>query len=421
MSVCFYFQVHQPYRLRHYHFLEIGGHNSYFDETKNKEIFRKVAEKCYLPANNLMLELLNKHPEFKISYSLSGVFLNQCMEYGSDVLKSFQELAKTKQVEFLAETYYHSLSFLYSKLEFAEQIDKHRQTIKKLFKVNPVVFRNTELIYNNELANFIQAMNFKGILAEGADHILDWRSPNYLYQIKQCALPAKLQKIARKFQINQTKTTSKLKLLLKNYKLSDDIAFRFSNRSWTEHPLTSEKFAAWIANTPGETFNLFMDYETFGEHQWADTGIFDFMYHLPEQLKNRNIGFKTPSETIKTLKPVGEIDIHCPVSWADLERDVSAWIGNEIQEAALREIYELEKIMRTKKGNFSKKIAEEQIDTWRKLQTSDQFYYMCTKHWADGDVHKYFSPYDSPYDAYITFMNVLSDFKISLDNKLKIM
>jgi len=414
-NICFYFQVHQPYRLQKYSFFDIGEEEKkYFDDHKNKEIFRKVAKKCYLPTNKLMLKLLKRHPEFKISYSLSGVFLDQCEEYGLDVLESFKKLAKTGQVEFLCETYYHSLSFLYSKLEFTEQVIKHYKKIKKLFKYTPQVFRNTELIYNNELGNFINKMGFKGILAEGADHILYDKSPNYLYKIKKAELPEQILQIAINNKIIKNQKEPHTKLLLKNYKLSDDIAFRFSNQNWESYPLTADKFSHWITQTNGDTINLFMDYETFGEHQWEDTGIFNFLEYLPDEFKNNNISFHTPSEAINNLTDQSEIDMHHPVSWADMERDLSAWLGNEIQETTMQEIFNLEKIFRNKQGKFKKQFSKDIINTWRKLQTSDQFYYMCTKYWNDGDVHKYFSPYDSPYEAYIIFMNVLSDFKLKI-------
>ena len=393
VSVCFYFQVHQPFRLRNYSVFDIGNNTNYFDEKKNKEIMQKVAEKCYLPTNKTMLDLINKHDgRFKISYSISGVALEQFEKYAPEVLDSFMDLNDTGCVEFLNETYHHSLSFLYSKEEFREQIRLHQKKIMALFSQKPKVFRNTELIFNNELANFIQNMGYKGILAEGADHVLGWRSPNFVYTAK---------------------TAPKLKMLLKNYKLSDDIAFRFSNRGWKEWPLTVEKYARWLndANRNGNLVNLFMDYETFGEHQWADTGIFDFLRHLPEEiLKHPDNDFKTPSEAIRDYNPVAELDIHCPVSWADIERDTSAWDGNKMQQSAIEKIYFIEgMIIRSK----NKKL----IEIWRKLQTSDHFYYMCTKWFNDGDVHKYFNPYENPYDAFITFMNILNDVNLRLGEK----
>jgi alpha-amylase len=392
VSVCFYFQVHQPYRLKQYSVFDIGQNHNYFDDTKNRAILNKVAGKCYLPANRLMLELIRKNPDFKISYSFSGVFLEQCEEYNPEVLSSFQELADTGNVEILDETHYHSLAFLYSKKEFDEQVKMHRNKIIQLFGQKPEVFRNTELIYNNELAKHIEDKGYKGIIAEGADHILGWRSPNFLYTPKTC---------------------SKIKLLMKNYKLSDDIAFRFSNKGWNEWPLTVEKYGKWLnaANGNGNCINLFMDYETFGEHQWADTGIFEFMKHLPhEVLRNKDNNFMTPSELADSYDSKGEIDIHVPISWADIERDLSAWRSNQMQTAALKKIYELEnEIITSKDTNL--------INDWRKLQTSDHYYYMCTKWFADGDVHKYFNPYDSPYDSYIAFMNIVNDFAARIEEK----
>lgn len=420
-SVCFYFQVHQPFRLRHYKVQDIGIDSYYFDDEKNEAVFRKVAGKCYLPTNALLLKLCHRYPEFRLSYSLSGVFLDQCELWGQDVLESFKKLVKTGQVEILAETAYHSLAGIYSKKEFAEQIVKHQKLVKKHFGVEAKIFRNTELIYNNEIAEFVRLMGFEGIIAEGADHILEWRSPNYLYKAVRCKLPKEIQSIARIYNINKSSNCSRKKirltkrelpLLLKNYKLSDDIAFRFSDKGWKEYPLSSEKFAAWIDTAPGETINLFMDYETFGEHQWEDTGIFHFLEYLPKVLKQRNIGFRTPSDVIAELNPVSEIDMHAPVSWADMERDLSAWQGNDIQISALEAIYDLEPhIEKFCKDTANSASTNPILDTWRRLQTSDLFYYMSTKYWADGDVHKYFSPYDSPFDAYIYFMNAITDFE----------
>jgi len=384
-SVCFYFQVHQPNRLRRYSIFDTES--NYFDDYKNAQICRKVAHKCYLPANRLILNLIREFEgRFKVAYSITGVVLDQMEEYAPEVLSTFHALAETGCVEFLSETYHHSLSFLYSREEFAEQIQMHRHRIGELFGQEPTVFRNTELIYNNDLAHFISEMGFKGIICEGADHILGYRSPNYVYTPHQC---------------------SGLKLLLKNYRLSDDIAFRFSNRDWPEWPLTAPKFSQWISdvNGNGYTVNLFMDYETLGEHQWEDTGIFDFLAHLPgEVLKHPDNDFKTPSEVIRDYQPVGEIDVPHMISWADIERDLSAWLGNAMQSNALHEIYQLEQQVKQSQD-------PQIIRDWRLLLTSDHFYYMCTKWFADGDVHKYFNPYDSPYDSYINFMNVLDNLR----------
>jgi len=317
------------------------------------------------------------------------VVLEQFEQYYPKVLDSFKELAQTGCVEFLAETYYHSLSFLYSREEFAEQVNLQRAKIRQLFGQEPKVFRNTELIYNNELSHLISQLGFKGIICEGADHVMMGRSPNFIYQPPQCP---------------------SLKLLLKNYRLSDDIAFRFGNRDWEEWPLTSEKFANWVnqVNGNGYVVNLFMDYETMGEHQWADTGIFDFMRHLPQAvLRYGTNDFKTPSEVVNAYPTSEVLDIPHMISWADTERDLSAWLGNAMQSNALHELYKLE--AQVKASSDPQILAD-----WRKLQTSDHFYYMCTKYFADGDVHKYFNPYESPYDSYINFMNVLDNIRYRL-------
>jgi len=383
-SVCFYFQVHQPFRLRNYTIFDTDS--NYFDDFKNRQICRKVADKCYIPANKLMLELIKKYNgKFRISYSITGVVLEQLQMYAPDALQTFKDLAATGCVEFLGETYYHSLSSLYSHREFIEQIKLHTQIIQEHFGQTPTTFRNTELIYNNQIAELIESFGqFNTILAEGADHILGYKSPNFVYKPIRC---------------------SKLKLLLKNYRLSDDIAFRFSNHNWEQWPLNASKFASWVNNVNGcgYTVNLFMDYETFGEHQWESTGIFDFLRHLPDEiLKYGDNDFKTPSEVAASYPVCGGLDIPYTISWADIERDLSAWLGNPMQKNALTEIYRLEKAVKsTNDVNI--------IRDWRKLQISDHFYYMCTKWFADGDVHKYFNPYDSPYDSYINYMNVMEN------------
>jgi alpha-amylase len=383
-TVCFYFQVHQPARLKRYTVFD--NHPYYFDDYKNGEICRKVANKCYLPANRLMLELINKYDgKFKIAYSVTGTLIEQLLVYAPEVMSTFEALAKTGCVEFLAETYYHSLSFLYSRNEFVTQINKHMEMVKKYFGQTPKIFRNTELIYNNDVAALIESMGcFDAVLCEGCDHILGYRSPNFVYSPKGC---------------------NRLRLLMKNYKLSDDIAFRFSNRDWNQWPLTADKFGHWVSKVNGNGFvvNLFMDYETFGEHQWQETGIFDFLKHLPEEVfKHPDNDFMTPSEVVKTYPPVGVIDTPHLISWADIERDLSAWLGNAMQSNAIHELYRLEKKMRNITDHHI-------INDWRKMQTSDHFYYMCTKWFSDGDVHKYFNPYDSPYDSYINFMNILGN------------
>lgn len=390
LNVCFYFQVHQPHRVKRYRIFNVGFDHDYFNDNgqsdlNNKKVLLKVAEKSYLPANALLLHLLQKHPEFKVSFSFSGVVLEQFEQFAPHVLESFKKLVETGRVEILSETYYHSLAFLHSPAEFRRQIEKHREKIKALFNYTPTVFRNTELIYSNDIGKEIARLGYKGMLAEGADHILGWRSPNFLYKAKDAPLT----------------------LLLKNYKLSDDIAFRFGAREWEEYPLTAPKFVKWMEayHGSGEIINLFMDYETFGEHQWEDTGIFEFMRHLPrEVLKRSDNRFVTPREALELLRPVGELDVPHYVSWADIERDLSAWRSNPIQHDALRSIYALE-------DNVLETGDNKLIEDWRKLQTSDHFYYMCTKWFSDGDVHAYFNPYESPYEAFISYMNVLHDLK----------
>jgi len=391
VSVCFYFQVHQPLRLRRYGLFDIGNDSQYFDMKKNRDVLEKVSQKCYLPANKMMLDLISNHPGFKISYSFSGVLLEQLESWQPKVLESFKALVDTGNVEILDETHFHSLSFLHSKNEFKEQVIMHNKKIREIFgeRARPKVFRNTELVYNNELAAYAERMGYKAILAEGADYILGWRSPNFVYKPVM---------------------TNSIKLLLKNYRLSDDIAFRFSNRGWKGYPLTTSKFASWVnkVNGNGTNVNLFMDYETIGEHQWEDTGIFNFFRHLPHEiLKNPDNNFVTPSELADRNKAVSELDFHSPVSWADLERDLSAWQGNNMQNLAIKKIYELEKDV--KLTNDASIISD-----WRKLQISDHFYYMCTKWFSDGDVHKYFNPYDRPHDAFVSFINVLNDLQLRI-------
>lgn len=413
--VSFYFQVHQPYRLRDMRITDVGkGDIEYFDEEKNAAIFRKVAEKCYLPANKKILKLLKKYPDFHVSYSLSGVFLEQCEEYGPDVLASFQKLAETGKVEFLAETYYHSLSSLSSTEEFCEQVCKHVETIQRLFGQKPKIFRNTELIYNDEIANIVRMMGFHGIIAEGVDRNLEDQHPNDPRIAPRFDLSDDVQRIIR-CERPYRRAQSQICTLLKNYRLSDDIAFRFSDQSWIGFPLTADCFTDWITKNAGHCINLFMDYETFGEHQWADTGIFEFLSTLPKLWEERGIETVTPSEALKRWGADWEMqEYNAPetISWADSERDLSAWVGNPIQDASFDALFILEDQIKQTKD-------EKLLDTWRRLQTSDHFYYMCTKFWSDGNVHKYFSPYDSPYEAYRRFNLVLKDFTEAVQLKLQ--
>jgi len=386
-------------RVRKYRIFDVGQNSSYFNDESgtsldNKAIIEKVARKCYLPANATLLENIKNNPEFKVAFSISGVALEQFERFAPEVIDSFKALVDTGNVELLSETYYHSLSSIYDKEEFVNQVNLHRKKIKDLFGVTPSVFRNTELIYSNEIAKMAEEMGYKGILAEGADHVLGWRSPTFVYK---------------------PTGTEKIKLLLKHYRLSDDIAFRFSQRSWEGWPLTAPKFADWVSSHNGNanTINLFMDYETFGEHQWEDTGIFEFLKFLPgEILKNPDNNFATPSEVIDRYEEKGELDVPYHVSWADTERDLSAWISNDLQKEALDTVYAL--------GKEIIHIDDpELLEDWRKLQTSDHFYYMCTKWWNDGDVHKYFSPYESPYEAFIAYMNVMQDLRLRLSDAQK--
>lgn len=394
LSVCPYFHVHQPWRVKNYRVFNIGEDHEYFNDdseadVNNRKVLLKVARKSYLPANETLLHLLQDHPEFRCAFSISGVFLDQVEQFAPEVLDSFKRLVDTGRVEIVGETYYHSLAFFYSRGEFERQVREHERLIRKHFGVRPQVFRNTELAYNNELAQWAERAGYAGILAEGWDPVLGWRSPNFLYR------PA---------------GTSRIKALLKNYKLSDDIAFRFSERSWKEWPLSAEKFAHWVSaiHGNGNTVNLFMDYETFGEHQWEDSGIFHFLRAMPRELmRHPDTVFMTPSEVARAYEPVGEFDVPHVLTWADSERDLTAWVGNDIQRAAVNALYALETaVLRTRDTKL--------VEDWRRLQTSDHFYYMCTKWFSDGDVHKYFSPYETPYTAYIAFMNALNDLELRI-------
>ncbi len=391
-SVCFYFQVHQPYRVKRYRVFDIGNDPEYFNDRgdsnlNNRKIIEKVAAKSYIPTTRLVLDLLKRHPQMRVAYSFSGIALEQLERYAPEALNLFKQVIDTGRAEVLGETYYHSLAFFYSPAEFERQVAKHRELMGRLFGVWPRVFRNTELSYRNDLGEWADKNGYHGIVTEGWDPILGWRSPNYVYK---------------------PKGAKNARLLLKNYRLSDDVAFRFSSRDWSEWPLTAEKFGQWVNAADGDTVNLFMDYETFGEHQWEDSGIFAFLEKLPEELfKNPNITFKTPSETIASYEPRDEVDIPHILTWADTDRDLTAWTGNPMQRAAIDNVYGLEdKVLLANDARL--------LEDWRKLQTSDHFYYMCTKWFADGDVHAYFSPYESPYDAYIAYMNALSDLKLRL-------
>lgn len=385
-SICLYFQVHQPFRLRTYRFFDIGRDHYYYDDYLNRSITQRVARRSYLPANQIILDLIKEYGSaFKVAYSITGLALEQFEKYAPEVIESFQKLARTGSVEFLTETYAHSLASLRSKEEFFRQVKEHSDKIKTLFGQRPRVFRNTELIYSDRVGELVAEMGYELMLSEGPRHILGWKSPNFMY----C-----------------NAVNPRLKLLLKNFRLSDDIAFRFSLQSWNEWPLTAEKFASWIQafNPREEVVNIFLDYETFGEHQWADSGIFDFLRNLPRTvLGATDYAFHTPGELLELLQPVSSIHVGHAISWADEERDTTAWLGNEMQAEAVDKLYSLE-------NKVNALHREDLTRDWQYLQCSDHFYYMCTKWFSDGEVHKYFTPYASPYEAFINYMNVLSDF-----------
>ncbi len=394
-AVCLYFQIHQPFRLKTYRFFDMGKDHHYYDDYQNRTIIRRVAQKCYLPANQILKELIAEYPDdFRVSFSISGTALDQLEMYAPEVIESFRQLAETGNVEFLAETDSHSLVSMRDEKEFQRQVNVHREKIQHFFGQSPKSFRNTELIYSNRIGELAYDMGFTTMLTEGAKHILGWRSPNFLYY--NAANP-------------------KLKVLLRNFRLSDDIAFRFSARNWAEWPLTAAKFASWLRdiNPEEEVVNLFMDYETFGEHQWEETGIFRFLRSLPEKvIKDTGFRFMTPSQIGETLQPVAKIDVPYAVSWADEERDLTAWLGNELQDEAFDKLYRLLEAMEL--------VTNDQLlRDWQYLQTSDHFYYMCTKWFSDGEVHKYFNPYTSPYEAFINYMNVLSDFTARVETHTK--
>jgi alpha-amylase len=380
-DICLYAQVHQPFRLRQYRVFDIGTDAEYFDTETNRRLLRRVADKCYLPANRLLADLIRRSSgEFKVALSLSGSLIDQLAEWAPDVLQSFQDLVATGGVELLGETYYHSLASLESEAEFAFQVELHRKAIQRWFGQRPSVFRNTELIYWDGLAPAIARLGFKGVMVEGADHVLGWRSPNHVYEAS---------------------TAPGVRLLPRNYRLSDDVGFRFSNRDWEGWPLTAPRYADWLAGSGGDSIHLFVDYETFGEHQWADTGIFDFLSHLPGECLRKGLRFVHPSR-LADRSPVAPLWFERPTSWADLERDTSAWLGNRLQLAAQERLYGLrDAVLRSGDPH--------RLEQWRRLTTSDHLYYICTKWFADGDVHKYFSPYESPYDAFVAFMNVAQD------------
>lgn len=417
-NICFYFQVHQPWRLGKRSLLRPSHDAQYFDGISphtNREVFEKVAKKSYLPTTELLLRLVKKHKDFAASFSLSGVFLDQCQQFGSTgtaVLENFKQLAKSSHIELLGETYFHSLAFLFSKQEFVDQVAQHHAAMQKIFGKKPQVFRHTELIYNNELASCIHALGYRGIIAEGwPAGMTDDQNPNWVREANLIPLPADDKKIMdahafKKWSGVKTKTSDRLPVLTKNFQLSDDIAFRFGDKNWSHAPLHADTFAQWVLDAPGDTVNLFMDFETFGEHQWEDTGIFKFLEALPEVCENLGIKFRTPSATIEKFEPRGKYSTVHWISWADESRDISAWLENDLQRSAFDELQQIEKALHAHK-NSRDRVWQQLWQDFRRLTTSDHLYYMSTKYWADGDVHTYFSPYPSPYDAYINFMNTV--------------
>lgn len=390
-AICFYFQIHQPFRLKRYRFFDIGNDHYYYDDFANDDIVSRIASRSYIPAAETLLSMIEKYPHFHCALSVTGTALEQFEQYVPEFIDLLKKLADTGRVEFLSETYAHSLSSLIDPEEFAAQVEAHDRKLKELFGIKPRVLRNTELIYCDEMAPQILAMGYKGVITEGAKHILGWKSPNYVYSAA---------------------TAPKLKILLKNSKLSDDISFRFSNPQWDAYPLTADKYIDWIASTPQEEqiINLFMNLESFGEMQPRETGIFQFLEAIPYFAEQRGIEFVTPSEAIAKLKPVGELSVMHPISWADEARDTSAWLGNKMQNEAFRKLYAMAERVRLCDDRRLKQ-------DWNYLQASDHLYYMSTKHLADGAVHSHFSPYETPFQAFTNYMNVLADFTVRVEEQ----
>ena len=391
-AICFYFQIHQPFRLKRYRFFDIGNDHYYYDDFANDDIITRIAQRSYIPAAESLLRMIEESGgKFRCALSITGSALEQCELYVPEFIDLLKKLAATGNVEFLAETYAHSLSSLIDPDEFRLQVKEHDDKIYELFGVRPKVFRNTELIYSDEIAPQVAAMGYKAVITEGAKHILGWKSPNYVYSAV---------------------SAPKLKLLLKNSKLSDDIAFRFSNIEWDAYPLTADKYIDWIASTPEEeqVINLFLNLETFGEMQSRETGIFQFLEALPRFAAERGIVFLTPTEVATKLKSVAELSVPFPMSWADEARDTSAWLGNRLQNEAFEKLYSVAERVRLCEDRRLKQ-------DWHYLQASDHFFYMATKHRADGAVHSHFSPYETPFQAFTNYMNVLSDFIVRVEEQ----
>jgi len=394
-SISLYFQVHQPFRLRRFSFFEEESDpwKRYFDHDKNEKIFRRVASKCYYPTNEVILDLIERTDgQFRATFSLTGTFIDQAELYEPEILESFRDLVKTGAVEMLDETYYHSFAALWDWEEFKEQVSLHRKKIWEIFRVRPEAFRNTEGLFFNELAKELEKMGYKGAVVEGADRVLGWRSPNYAYN------PA----------------GSSIKILPRNYRLSDDVGFRFASSDWKEFPLTAEKYAAWLKTSGEDVIGIFMDYETFGEHMWPVTGIFEFLKAFPSEVFKNRMDFVTVSEAFEKYPARDELNYDPPVTWADMDRDLSAWLANELQWAAFNKMKALKKLVED--------VNDPKITyIWRLLQTSDHFYYMSLKYNKDGDIHAYFrnEAFETPYDAFTTYMNTLQHFEDMLAEKIK--
>lgn len=388
-DIVLYLHLHQPKRVRPYTIFDIGERHDYFasyeQQTDNQALFAKVAHKSYRPMLSLLRRLVDAQENFSVNLSVSGVWLEQCEAWDPSLLNDLKDLAATGKVEFAAETYYHSLSFFYSRFEFVKQVKMHEQALEKYFHVKPTIFRNTELAYNNQLGQWAEEAGYKALLTEGWDPILNWRSSHYLYS---------------------PQGTSNVALFLKDYRLSDDLAFRFSNKQWTEWPLTAEKYKSWIDSLPAEEklVNLFMDFETFGEHQWQETGIFEFVEEFANSWCQSGNRFATFSQALNTHRVHDVVDMPNTVTWADKERDLSAWLGNAMQQEAADALYRLE-------DSVLRSDDDQLIHDWRLLQASDHLYYLSTKWLDDGNVHAYFSPYDSPYDGFLHYMNAIRDIR----------
>lgn len=408
-----YFHVHQPYRISNYSIFDIGSRKEYFEgppSQRNDMLLERIANRAYSKANQMILELIRKH-KLKVAYSITGTLVDQLKQQRPEILDQFRQMLSTDKTEIIAETYHHSLSFFYSVEEFARQVSQHCTMLNKTFGFTPQIFRNTEFTYRNDVGEAVRRLGMKGVFAEGWDPILGWRSPNFIYNARKVDLRKEDARALDEYKVREP--GDNIKVILKNYQRSDDIAFRFQLKGWEGYPVTADKFANWIEKEDGKIINLCMDYETIGEHHKADSGIFEFYRHLPEELAKVGVEFILPSESLDLMEPVEEIDFPHIVSWADAERDLSAWRGNKMQENALEAIYDLKEDVYDVVNKLDTNTERQELfDIYGRLQTSDHFYYMSTKYWSDGDVHKYFSPYETPYQAFINYMNVLRDFKI---------